>query len=138
MKSVFALTAALTLAGTLSHAAPPPFDRVLSMNFDAPKTTLSYWPRDYKSQISFVKDSGVNNSGAVVIAPDGKAGSFYISYPGWMYSGGLKTSAPGVLTVEFDYKALGAGDTPSVQLTAAFNKPNGRNGSNTTVSFFCY
>ena len=130
MKSVFALTAALTLAGTLSHAAPPPFDRVLSMNFDKPKTTLSYWPRDYKSQISFVKDSGVNNSGAVVIAPDGKAGSFYISYPGWMYSGGLKTSAPGVLTVEFDYKALGTGDTPSVQLTAAFNKPNGRNGSN--------
>ena len=133
MKPVFALTAALTLAGTLSHAAPPPVDRVLNINFDGPKTTLAYWPRDYKSKISFVQGEGVNKSGAVIIAPNGKAGSFYIGYPGWMYTGGFKRPTPGVMTVEFDYKAVGPGTTPAMQLSVAFNKPKGRNGSNGTM-----
>ena len=118
---------------SIAFAAAPPFDRVLDMHFNQPKTVLAYWPREYAQNVAFPQTGGVNNSGALEITPGSKNGSFYLSYPGWMYSG-FRSTVPGVLTMSFDSKLV-SGTASPISIYCALNKHKGRNGSNGTVRF---
>lgn len=118
---------------SIAFAAAPPFDRVLDMHFNQPKTVLAYWPREYAKNVAFPQTGGVNNSGALEITPGSKNGSFYLSYPGWMYSG-FRSTVPGVLTMSFDSKLV-SGTASPISIYCALNKHKGRNGSNGSVRF---